>query len=126
MKKILLVDDLGIDVMLTRMALNSFGHPCDIVVAQDGEDAYQLMQDSTFDLLLLDIKMPRVDGFELLERLRHLPPPRTPAIILSGSGLESDRRKAAELGVMEYVQKAVDYSTFKQELHGALEGAGIF
>jgi CheY-like chemotaxis protein len=125
MKKILLVDDLGIDLMLTRMALEGYGASYDIADARDGEEAYRMVQDGQFDLLLLDIKMPRVDGFELLERLRGEGPMPAPAIILSGSGLASDRARAQALGAIDYVQKPVDYGVFKETLKATLGRHGL-
>lgn len=120
MKTILLVDDLGIDLMLTRMALEGYRAAYKITVAHDGEEAHRLLEASDFDLLLLDIKMPRVDGFELLERLRAAGN-QVPTIMLSGSGLAADRARAQALGVIDYIQKAVDYSAFKDELKATLE-----
>jgi CheY-like chemotaxis protein len=129
MKKILLVDDLGIDVMLTRMALEGYRAGYRIAVANDGEEAYRMVTDDQFDLLLVDIKMPRVDGFELLERLNADDGAdgarRVPAIILSGSGLAADRARARALGAIDYLQKPVDYSLFKEELKATLERHGL-
>lgn len=127
MKKILLVDDLGIDLMLTRMALEGFGLDVRIVTAGDGEEAYRLVKDDEFDLLILDVKMPRVDGFELLERLNAdarasaNANAHAPVIILSGSGLDKDRLRAFELGALDYIQKPVDFGVFKEELKATLE-----
>jgi len=120
MKKILLVDDLGIDLMLTRLALERHGAPYKIIVAHDGEEAYQRLKEAEFDLLLLDIKMPGVDGFELLERLRTDGGKPVTAIIVSGSGLPADRNHVLALGADDYIQKAIDYNVFKDELRAAL------
>jgi len=124
MKNILLVDDLGIDVMLTRLALQEFTFDHQLVVASDGAEAYEVMREQRFDLLLLDIKMPQVDGFELLARLRAEALAGMPVIVVSGSGLASDRERAQALGVDDYVQKAVDYAGFKRELKAALVRQG--
>lgn len=125
MKKILLVDDLDIDVMLTRLALDGYASGYQVTVASDGEEALAQLQASEFDLLLLDLKMPRVDGFELLERMQALAQGQVPAIILSGSALADDRTRASGLGVIDYVQKAVDYSGFKRDLRAALDKHGF-
>jgi len=125
MKKILLVDDLGVDVMLTRMALDRYHPPYKVTVARDGEEAYGMLKETDFDLLLLDIKMPLVDGFELLERLHADGDATVPAIIVSGSGLASDHARALALGAVDYIQKAVDYSVFKEELKAALDRNGL-
>ncbi|MBD8542029.1 response regulator [Oxalobacteraceae sp. CFBP 8761] len=124
MKNILLVDDLGIDVMLTRLALQEFAFDHELVVAGDGAQAYEMLRQQRFDLLLLDIKMPQVDGFELLALLRTESLAGMPVIIVSGSGLAADRERAQALGVDDYVQKAVDYTGFKRELKAALVRQG--
>lgn len=120
MKKILLVDDLGIDVLLTRLALEQMLPPHQLTVAHDGADAYELARTGQFDLLLLDIKMPRVDGFEFLSRWSPQAGAAAPVVIVSGSGLAADRERARELGAAAYIQKAVDYNVFKAELRQAL------
>jgi len=128
MHKLLLVDDLGIDLMLTSLAIEQCCGGSDrvsITTAGDGEQAYQAIAAGGFDLLLLDIKMPRVDGFELLERLHANGVAQPPVIILSGSGLAADRQRASALGAIDYIQKAVDYTGFKRELKVTLERHGF-
>jgi len=124
-KQILLVDDLLFDVVLTTRALEDCEIDHAIVVAGDGEVAYQLATERRFDLLLLDIKMPGVDGFELLQRLRSSSAKQVPAIILSGSALTRDQTQANALGAIEYVHKAVDYAEFKAQLKVALGRHGF-
>ena len=123
--KILLVDDLLLDVVLTRRAMDDCSIAHDIVVAGDGEQAWQLAGERPFDLLLLDIKMPRVDGFELMERLRARAGWRLPVIVLSGSALQADRERADALGAVEYVHKALDYDEFRHALKAALGRHGF-
>lgn len=124
-KQILLVDDLLLDVVLTQRAMSD----CDVrhrmEVAGDGEEAYRLVGEKRFDLLLLDIKMPRVDGFELLQRLRRRAHARLPVIILSGSALSADRERADALGAIEYVHKSLDYAEFRHALKAALGRHGF-
>ena len=80
--------------------------------------------ETRFDLLLLDIKMPRVDGLELLEKLRERPR-KVPAIVLSGSDLMADRERARALGAIDYVHKAMDYAEFRDSLKAALSRHGF-
>jgi len=125
MIKILLVDDAMVDVMLTTIALESCSVPHTLRVARDGEEAYIALQETPIDLLLLDIKMPKVNGFDLLEKLRTSHQIAIPTIMLSGSGLQSDRKRARELGAIEFIQKAVDFSAFKAELMTAMNKHGF-
>src|SRR5690349_1541187 len=118
-KNLLLVDDSLANVMLTMRALDDCEIEHSIVTASDGVEAYRLSSERHFDLLLLDIKMPRIDGLELLQMLRkrsgHLP-----AIVLSGSNLIADRERADALGAIEYVHKVLDYAEFRGNLKAAL------
>lgn len=123
--QILLVDDLLLDVILTRRAMDDCGVKHDIAVADDGEEAWRLVGARHFDLLLLDIKMPRVDGFELMQRLRERAARQLPIIVLSGSPLLADRARAEALGAVEYVHKALDYEEFRDELKAALGRHGF-
>jgi len=122
---VLLVDDLMLDVALTRRAMEDCGVAHRIAVAGDGEEADQLAREGQFDLLLLDIKMPRVDGFELMQRLRERAVAQLPVIVLSGSSLQVDRARAEALGAIEYVHKCVDYGEFRHELKAALGRHGF-
>jgi len=124
-KNVLLVDDSLADMMLTMRAMDDCEIDHRIETASDGEEAYRLTAENKFDLLLLDIKMPRVDGFELLKKLRDRSASRVPAIILSGSNLASDRERADALGAIEYVHKALDYAEFRHELKSALNRHGF-
>jgi CheY-like chemotaxis protein len=123
--RILLVDDSLPDVLLTGRAMEDCDVPHRIEVAGDGEEAYRLVGEYRFDLLLLDIKMPRVDGFELLQRLREHARKPLPVIVLSGSDLQTDRTRADALGAIEYVHKAMDYADFKHALKAALGRHGF-
>ena len=81
---------------------------------------------NSFDVVVLDLKMPKVDGFEVLEEIRMQPSlSNTPVIVLSNSDLEIDRVRAARLGAIEYVHKSLEYSEFKHNLKTALGNHGF-
>lgn len=120
-KKILLVDDLLFDRMLTQRALQDCKVEHDIVAVDDGVEALSQLKHNKYDLVLLDLKMPRVDGFEVLKRVQNTPSlSGIPIIVLSGSDLEADRVRANVLGASSYVHKAVDFAEFKQNLQHTL------
>jgi two-component system, chemotaxis family, response regulator Rcp1 len=109
--KILLVEDNEADVWLFKEALNALGSPHDLEVARDGEEAIARLKqaDKPPDLILLDINMPKVDGFEVLSFVRS--DARLciiPVIILSSSRDDRDVRRAHELGANSYLCKTVD------------------
>lgn len=113
---ILVADDDPNDLELLRHVVTSNGVDVNFQSAHDGEQVINYLQgESPFadraahpipDIVVLDLKMPRVNGFEVLEWLRQQPGLASiPAIVLSGSGLESDIQKAYRLGANTYFTK---------------------
>lgn len=123
MRTILLVEDNGDDEELTLRALarNNIGN--DVMVVRDGQEAVDWLEgkgahagrDATNApaLVLLDLKLPKLDGLEVLHRLRANP--RTafvPVVILTSSKEDRDRTAGYAGGANSYVQKPVDFSQF--------------
>jgi len=119
-KKILLVDDYLEDAVLIEYALKTAGFEYQITVANDGESAFQLLNAQAFELLLLDINMPGVDGLTLLARFRKQVQSQTAVVILTGSNELAHRSRAEALGADDYVLKSADYPAFKSSLVAAL------
>jgi two-component system response regulator len=117
-RPILLVEDNEDDVLLTRRAFRKAGIPNDLVVARDGVEALQEMQTGTFQkslpaLVLLDLKLPRVDGMEILRRLREDERTRVARIVvLTSSREEKDIQRCAQLGANSFIRKPVDFDDF--------------
>ncbi|THC46686.1 response regulator [Massilia sp. Mn16-1_5] len=125
-KKVLLVDDQVLDLALTRQALKDCSIEHDIVSAGDGFEGLTQLRSREFDVVVLDLKMPKVDGFEVLSEIRLQPTlAKTPVIVLSNSDLLSDRMRADALGAVEYVHKSLDYADFKHKLQTALGRHGF-
>lgn len=121
-KRILLVDDDPLGVELALAALEESPLAGQVAVAGDGVAALEYLDhtsghDATVPLpivMLLDLKMPRMDGFQVLARVRSSERLRTiPIVVLSSSREESDRRRSYELGANAYVAKPVDFDEFK-------------
>ena len=114
--RILLVEDNDDDVRLTMRAFAKAGLVAEVAVARDGLEALAALHGDAAvrpDLVLLDLKMPRMDGHELLERLRADARTRTlPIIILTSSVEEQDVARAYAGGANSYVHKPVDYLDF--------------
>ena len=121
-KVILLVEDNPRDEALTLRALKKSNVINDLVVARDGVEAldYLLGTGTHADdppvlpqLVLLDLKLPKVDGLEVLRKIRS--DPRTqliPVVVLTSSRQESDIVKSYSLGVNSYIVKPVDFDNF--------------
>lgn len=105
MARILVIDDEPDILLLLRMVLEEEGH--DSLLAADGESAVARLEREAVDLVLLDVCMPVMDGWQVLEniRARSAPPP---VIVISGRSLPGDHRRAKELGAVDYVRKPFD------------------
>ena len=102
--KILVVDDEPTIVRLMEFILARQGH--EMIVAVNGEEALEKIKSQQPDLVLLDIMMPRIDGYEVAQRLRADPATASlPIIMLSAKAQDEDIRKGVEVGVDEYVTK---------------------
>lgn len=121
-KVILLVEDNPDDVALTLRALKKNNIRNDVVVAQDGEEAldylfgtgeYATRPHPLPEMLLLDLKLPRMSGHEVLKQIRAHPRTRfIPVVILTSSTEEQDLVRGYELGANSYVHKPVDFTEF--------------
>lgn len=116
-KTILLIDDNSSDQELTTRALKNSGVQVSVEVARDGEEALvRLLECEPCllpDLILLDLKLPKINGLEVLERLRADARARTlPVVVLSSSSKSEDLAEAYRLGCNGYLLKGVDYRWF--------------
>jgi two-component system KDP operon response regulator KdpE len=100
-QRILVVDDEARIRRLVRMNLDLEGY--DVTEAADGLDALTKVRNEMPDLVLLDVMMPDMDGFETLERIRSVS--SVPVIMLTAKGDEEDRIKGLDLGADDYVTK---------------------
>jgi CheY-like chemotaxis protein len=121
--KILLVEDNPDDVALTLRALKSHNITNDVIVAEDGEKALDYLfgagratgPDGLPAVVLLDLKLPKVNGLEVLRRIRSEERTRLlPVVILTSSDEERDVIDGYSLGANSYVRKPVDFVEFTQ------------
>ena len=130
--RILMVEDDPKDVELTLMALEDYKLANEVVVARDGEEALDYLYcrgnftTRTPDnpaVLLLDLKLPKVDGLEVLQQIRSDEKLRMiPVVVLTSSHEERDMVASYKLGVNAYVVKPVDF----HEFINAVKELGIF
>jgi len=123
--EILLVEDNPDDVELTQHALRKENLANSIHVARDGEEALEFLfcsgpfEKRSFErppkLVLLDLKLPKVDGMEVLRRLKGDPRTKAiPVVILTSSKEERDLVNGYGLGANSYIQKPVDFDQFRE------------
>jgi len=114
---ILLVEDNPDDEALTRRALQKNNVTNEMVVAHDGQEAldYLFGAGRLPQLILLDLKLPKIDGLEVLRRLRAEERTRLlPVVILTSSNEERDLVTSYSLGANSYVRKPVDFKEFTE------------
>jgi DNA-binding response OmpR family regulator len=102
--RVLLVEDDRVTSTLISHRLERDG--LEVVAFANGEDAFRWAEASTFDLAILDVKVPGMDGFEVLARLRKIPAlAGVPVVMLTGLGGEDDVVRGLELGANDYMVK---------------------
>ncbi len=112
--KILLIEDAEPDIILFRRAIRSLGYPADIKEVRDGMQALQeLRNNSNYDLVVLDINLPRLSGFDVIQELKSEGKTIPNTVVLTSSDLEEDRMTAEKLGLKRYYQKPMSFSKFK-------------
>jgi signal transduction histidine kinase len=112
---LLMVDDDDMAIELTQIELIERNRlQCKVLVAQNGQDALVRLRDTDIDLVLLDINMPKMDGFELLERMRAEGLLDHVAVVMcSTSTYEEDISRAKELGARGYLTKPPEFDRLK-------------
>ncbi|MGC9194664.1 MAG: response regulator [Syntrophobacteraceae bacterium] len=128
-KVILLVEDNPSDVDLTRRAFQKSHIANSLIVAEDGRQALDYLLESRGEpaplpaLILLDLKLPLIDGLEVLRQIREdRRTRRIPVVVLTSSDEESDLAAAYDLGANSYIQKPVDFNRFAE----AVRSLGLY
>jgi putative two-component system response regulator len=115
---VLIVDDTeaNVDILVDALA-----EDYDIAVAMDGESALEIVADDKPDLILLDIMMPGLDGFEVCEKLKAGDETRDIAIMfLSGKTDLVDKEKAMAMGAVDFITKPIDVPDIQQRVKNYL------
>lgn len=103
-KKILLVEDEKNVILGVRTCLDAVGY--DVEIVEDGEEALNAVSREHPDLILLDLLLPKLDGFEVLKVLKGTPETaKIPVIVLTAKAEEEDRQRALDLGANNYMTK---------------------
>ena len=122
MAKILLVEDEVNIASFIERGLREFGY--DVRVAYDGEAGWELMKQETFDLLILDIIMPRINGLQLCRQYRQLCGYGSPVIMLTALGTKEDIVNGLNAGADDYMEKPFSFQELDARLKALLRRTG--
>jgi CheY-like chemotaxis protein/HPt (histidine-containing phosphotransfer) domain-containing protein len=122
---VLLAEDHAVNELLMRKLLSEMG--CTFSVARNGEEAVRLWKTRQFELVLMDVQMPVLSGFDATARIRAMEaaePDRghTPIVALTAHAMAGDREKCLAAGMDAYVSKPVSPALLSQAIHEAMQG----
>jgi CheY-like chemotaxis protein len=124
MPTILLVEDneLNRDMLSRRLVRRGY----QVITAHDGEQGHAMARSSAPDLILMDIGLPQMDGWQVTELLKsHEQTRAIPIIALTAHALLTDREKAREVGCDDYDTKPVEFSRLMQKIESLLVAKGV-
>lgn len=117
--KVLLVEDYAANVIVAGALLEDFGYEYE--VAKDGETAIQMVKDKPFNLVLMDVQMPGIDGFKATQLIRQWEKEKNdgahiPIIGMTAHALSTDRARCIESGMDDYISKPYYPDEFKSKI----------
>lgn len=124
MLSILLVDDDKIERLKFQKVCKEINLNINVFEAKNGEIALKILQEENFafDLIVSDLNMPRMDGFEFLSALKkHKKSKYIPVVVMSTSETKNDLKKSYELGVSGYFSKPLSYKEYLNKVSSLLE-----
>ncbi len=109
-KRILIIEDneLNMKLFYDILTYNNY----DTEKSYDGLEAYNKIKENNYDLIILDIQLPKLDGFSLIEKLKKENIATPPIIIVSACAMDSDKQKAKQYDINNYLTKPIDINNF--------------
>lgn len=115
MPSILVIEDNADNRELMTYVLGAFGH--EVTTAEDGEQALDLLETTRFDLVVCDVHLPRVDGYEVVERVKAREElAGMPVIAVTALAMVGDRDRLLAAGFDAYIAKPIDPQDFVREI----------
>jgi CheY-like chemotaxis protein len=125
MKRILVAEDRPASLELIRTVLESAGY--EVIQAADGQEAVEKASGNPVDLVLLDLQMPKMDGFGVLAHLRRDAKfAKIPIVALTASAMHGDRERALAAGFSSYIAKPIDLTALRSEMERLIGAEGCF
>jgi CheY-like chemotaxis protein len=118
---ILVIEDNEDNIRLVDYVLRAHGY--EPLLATDGAEGLRIALERRPDLILLDVRMPRMDGYEVARRLKQANLTRTKVVAVTASAMVGDRERIAAAGFHGYIQKPIDPETFIADVERFLPGS---
>jgi two-component system cell cycle response regulator DivK len=119
-KKILIIDDSNTNVVLLEAILNNRGY--EIITALNVKQAYTMLQKDRPELILLDLLMPKISGYQFLDQLKKNHDTREiPVIIVSAVTDIMNIKKTLDMGAIDYIEKPIDIKTLVRKVEKTFE-----
>ena len=119
-RKVLVVDDEKLIVKGIRFSLEQDG--MDVDCAYDGEEALEMAQEKKYDIILLDLMLPKMDGFEVCQQIREFS--NVPMVMLTAKGEDMDKILGLEYGADDYITKPFNILEVKARIKAIMRRAG--
>ena len=123
MATILIVEDNADNMKLFRTLLTMKGH--EVLERQDGEDLVQVLARENPDIVLMDIQLPKQDGYALLKRIRESDQAFRKVVALTAHAMAGDRERAMDEGFDGYITKPIDIHTFPEQVDRVIKGENL-
>ncbi len=117
--KVLIVEDVPLNQLLIRTILDDFGFSCD--VAENGKIAIEKLQTQPYDIVLMDLQMPEMNGFEATEYIRNTMKSNIPIIALTAYVTAVEVEKCKAVGMNDYITKPIDEKSLYEKIIGLLK-----
>jgi CheY-like chemotaxis protein len=123
--KVLLVEDNPVNLELFQDLIELEGY--EVLSANTGHEAIEIAKREVPDIILMDIQLPEMDGWEATKILKKTPETREiPIIALTAHAMEGDREKALDLGCDSYISKPINTRTFISDIKKVLSSSPVF
>ena len=121
--KVLVVEDIALNQLLMKTVLDDFGYEPDI--AANGKIAIEKLSNKSYDIILMDLHMPEMDGFEATRYIRKKMNSQVPIIALTADVTTSDLQKCKAVGMNDYISKPLDEEILYRKIIDLLKKPGI-
>jgi len=118
--KVLLVEDEEFNLLVLEEMLKIFYPDIEIVTAKNGQIAYDILKEESFDVILSDINMPVMDGYGLIKKIKEELKLQTPTVAVTAFAIQGDKEKLLLAGFNHYISKPIDMSELQPTLEKCL------